>query len=273
MTENEFRTGLAADGARLGPSNYLTDAARTLSPAWHGDKVAKAQFLGRINGAIDAANKLDQVKKTLFYGRDNNLIADGQSEIADYVEFVDANVIHGIIGIFTEAGELLEALRDGYNGAGLDPVNVKEEIGDLFWYVAILCNEFGFNFDDIQRINIAKLRARFPEKFEAMQANERNLENERAILEGGEQLTESLRNPLPHVGLEPTEPVSGPEAVLATTDKADAAFNAVKAVTPDVVDAGDVMKTTPEMSGSIGYRQGDMPTEKLARQPIRKSDV
>jgi NTP pyrophosphatase (non-canonical NTP hydrolase) len=42
------------------------------------------------------------------------------------------NIVHGAIGIATEIGELKEAF---------DSVNRKEELGDIFWYVAIFWRE------------------------------------------------------------------------------------------------------------------------------------
>lgn len=264
MTEDEFRTGELEDGTLLGqPFDYVAEAARTLSPSWHGDKLSKGVFLKAVNEAIGAGNKLDQVKKTLFYGRDNNLIAVGQNDLGDeMLSIVSSNAVHGIIGVVTEATELLEALRNGYNGDGLDAVNVKEELGDLFWYVAILAKEFGFTFHEIQRVNIAKLKARYPDKFTADNANERDLQTERYILEEA----------LPPAIL-PTMPVGGPEAVLATEASADAAFNAIAAVRDDSVDASVQFGGNAELSKGIGERLQDMPGENLARQPIRKKDA
>ncbi len=293
MTENEFRTGVMADGARLmqPPSDFITDAKRTLSPAWHGDKVALAQLKGRINGAIDALNKLDALKKTLFYGRDNNLIAEGQGNSIGLAECMpmpvgaDAvNVFHAILGKATEAGELLEALRECYNGNEVfDRVNAIEEVGDGFWYDAILLDEMGSDFADAQARVIAKLRARFPDKFEAEQANVRDLENERRILEqrngieGDEQELHALSmgigepildldaavlsDPLRHVELEPSKPASGPQAVLAAEVKADAAFDAVKAAGVPSVDVSEPLPVYSDLAKGIGEREARMPGE------------
>lgn len=181
--------------------DYIGEARVTLSPSWHGEKVSKANFVERLNAAIDAANRLDMVKKTLFYGRDNNLDgALGQMNLRALPHMIggdgtpkllaeadsNTNIIHGIIGAFTEAGELLEAMRTAINsGQPFDAVNLKEETGDLFWYLAIIAHECGFTFDDAQHVNIAKLRARFPDKFTEYDANNRDLGVERQVLEGG----------------------------------------------------------------------------------------
>jgi len=202
MTENEFRTGQgptfeasrqAAKAIQEGKGgfDYVAEALVTLSPSWHGDKVAKYHFIMAINNAIEAAQALDKIKKTLFYGRDNGLAAlDGEPAcktvplmLGDTEAAKATNLIHAILGIVTEAGEMLEALTDAIElGKPLDEVNAKEETGDLFWYCAILANECGFTFDEAQRVNIAKLRARFPDRFSEFDANNRNLDGERAIL-------------------------------------------------------------------------------------------
>lgn len=93
-------------------------------------------------------------------------------------------LLHGIIGIATEAGEMLEALRQGVEDGVFDLTNVAEEVGDNQWYAAAILRALKTNFESIQRTNIAKLRARFPNKFTEFDANNRNLQAERQILEG-----------------------------------------------------------------------------------------
>lgn len=96
----------------------------------------------------------------------------------------DMNLLHGAIGIATEAGELLDAFKKKlFYGKELDVVNVKEEVGDLMWYVAIFLRELEIDFEDVLQVNIDKLRARYPEKFSESHALNRNLEKEREILE------------------------------------------------------------------------------------------
>lgn len=97
----------------------------------------------------------------------------------------DMNLLHGTVGICTEAGELLDAFkRNIFYGKELDTVNVKEEIGDIMWYIAIMCRELNMDMGDILQTNIDKLKARFPEKFTEHHALNRDLNTERNILEG-----------------------------------------------------------------------------------------
>ena len=93
-------------------------------------------------------------------------------------------LLHASFGLSTESGELLDALKKHiFYGRPLDLVNISEEMGDLFWYLAILSDELGLEFEKIMEKNIEKLKARYGHRFTENQAFERNLEKEREILE------------------------------------------------------------------------------------------
>ena len=84
-------------------------------------------------------------------------------------------VNHLCIGIGAEAGELLsEIQRWIYYGQPLNEVNLKEELGDLMWYVSQLCNRMGWSLSSVIAANISKLKARYPEKFTEELAKEEN---------------------------------------------------------------------------------------------------
>lgn len=93
-------------------------------------------------------------------------------------------LLHAGMGLCTEAGEFLDALKKSiFYGKKLDRVNLAEEMGDLFWYLAIAASELGVEFEPIMENNIKKLKARYPEKFTSVDALNRNLTEERKILE------------------------------------------------------------------------------------------
>lgn len=209
----------------MNSKDYILQALQTKSPSFHGEKVSFAQFCDCIASCIAALQELDAIKKALFYGKvterlegltpDESLCSTMPTECLSLsgdntAEGID--VLHSILGIATEAGELLEALNMGFFGDdGFDIVNVTEELGDVFWYAAIMANVAGESFEEIQNVNIMKLRARFPDKFTEYDANNRNLELERAILEGNvdqienrlaasiseSQLSQAIIDPLP----------------------------------------------------------------------------
>ena len=95
-------------------------------------------------------------------------------------------LLHGCIGLAGESGELATAMqRWMFYGKKLDLVNIKEEIGDCFWYIAEICEACGFDPVEIMEKNIAKLQKRYPEKFTEDLAAEENRDRaaERKVLE------------------------------------------------------------------------------------------
>jgi NTP pyrophosphatase (non-canonical NTP hydrolase) len=92
-------------------------------------------------------------------------------------------LLHAGIGLSTESGEFLDALKKHiFYGKELDKVNLAEEVGDLFWYIAIVADELGFKIEDVMERNITKLKARYGEKFSEERAEKRDLDTEREIL-------------------------------------------------------------------------------------------
>lgn len=75
-------------------------------------------------------------------------------------------LLHAALGILTEAGELGDAIKKHYvYDKDLNRGNIIEEVGDLLWYVAIICNQCHFTLEEAMSKNIAKLRLRYPEKY------------------------------------------------------------------------------------------------------------
>ena len=108
-------------------------------------------------------------------GRDACLDRLGQREI---------RLLHGAMGLCTEAGEFQDALkRYIFYGSDLDVSNLKEECGDIAWYLAEIMNALGLSFEDVLRLNCEKLRRRYPEKFTNIDAVNRDLEAERKVFE------------------------------------------------------------------------------------------
>ena len=92
--------------------------------------------------------------------------------------------IHMVLGMVTETAELADVFKKNLAyGKQIDWVNIKEEIGDLMWYIANFCTINNLNMDEMLATNIKKLEARYPEKFCETLAIHRNLSAEREILE------------------------------------------------------------------------------------------
>lgn len=94
-----------------------------------------------------------------------------------------ARLLHGAIGLATESGELLDTLKKHiYYQKPLDTGNLFEELGDIMWYVALICNEMNWPMDEVMKANINKLVARYPQKFTSHNAIERDLVVEQQAL-------------------------------------------------------------------------------------------
>lgn len=114
-----------------------------------------------------------------------NKLVDKQGKQYDHTR-----LIHAQMGMQTETAEFTDALKKSiFYGRPLDTTNLKEELGDLMWYMAIAMDELGTDFQTESDRVIAKLKARYPEKFTTDNAEHRNLANERIILESNEKMT------------------------------------------------------------------------------------
>ena len=97
-----------------------------------------------------------------------------------------SNDTHMIFGMVTEVAELADAYKKHWAyGKELDMVNVKEELGDLLFYISNFAKFNNINLGEIMYTNVEKLKARYPEKFTNENATNRDLETERQILENG----------------------------------------------------------------------------------------
>jgi NTP pyrophosphatase (non-canonical NTP hydrolase) len=76
----------------------------------------------------------------------------------------EASQLVPLLGLAGEAGELLseykKRLRDGPSHVRFVD-RVREELGDILWYLSNLASKFDLDLDDIAEANLAKVRARF----------------------------------------------------------------------------------------------------------------
>ena len=131
------------------------------------------------------SNAIDEIKKALFYGKSPT--PQNCTELSPPTPFdrKRLEIIHGLIGLFSEVGELVPILKQALSDpTEIDKVNAAEEIGDVCWYLlGVLCEGLEIDPYDVLSANIEKLKARYPDKFSFNLANERNLLNERETLE------------------------------------------------------------------------------------------
>lgn len=157
---------------------------------------------GFLEQSILTGYVIDLFKKHLVYGKPIDevmlehyefLLTDGKSDAQSYVfknkgkalTPKQAEALHALIGMVSEMAELSAAMMGFiFHDKPVDVVNMAEELADLDWYRAILMRLWDLDEGEWRERNIDKLRARYPDKFDAARALNRNLKVERAILEG-----------------------------------------------------------------------------------------
>lgn len=78
-----------------------------------------------------------------------------------------AETIHAALGMAGECGEVSDMIKKWiFHEAELDQEHLKKEIGDVLWYIALMCNAFEWDLDEIMEMNIEKLRRRYPDGFD-----------------------------------------------------------------------------------------------------------
>lgn len=120
-------------------------------------KDRKVSLLNNLKRFVTSIEALDADKRAIFY-------SDGKPD--DLVDSVDADILHGVLGIATESQEMVEHLIEVLEGkTEIDKDNLLEETGDLLWYQVRVLRGLGKTLTEAMAGNIAKLQARFPDKF------------------------------------------------------------------------------------------------------------
>ena len=83
-----------------------------------------------------------------------------------------AEIINAALGLSGEVGEFNDLLKKWiFHEKEFDADHAKKELGDIMWYVAMMCHSFGWELDEILQMNIDKLLARYPNGFDVESAN------------------------------------------------------------------------------------------------------
>lgn len=83
-------------------------------------------------------------------------------------------ILNGCLGLAGETGELLDMIKKWiFHNKEFDYEHAKKELGDVCWYIAMIAQSFGWNLDEIMKMNIDKLKARYPEGFDTELSNHR----------------------------------------------------------------------------------------------------
>jgi NTP pyrophosphatase (non-canonical NTP hydrolase) len=72
-----------------------------------------------------------------------------------------ASLVYPAMGLTSEAGEVAGKIKKYVRDGGKLPVDdVKKELGDVLWYVAVLAAELNISLSDVAEANVNKLMDR-----------------------------------------------------------------------------------------------------------------
>lgn len=69
------------------------------------------------------------------------------------------------LGIAGEAGDVASCIKKTFIHKNDVTEGIRENIGDTFWYAAMICNYFNWDLEDVLKENIEKLKKRYPKGF------------------------------------------------------------------------------------------------------------
>lgn len=84
------------------------------------------------------------------------------NELTSYEK--EHHALHGMVG---EIGELHSIYQKRFQGHPVEGSHVVKELGDLLWFIAEYCTAHGWDLESVAQMNIDKLKARYPEGFDA----------------------------------------------------------------------------------------------------------
>lgn len=72
---------------------------------------------------------------------------------------------HALYGLSSEVGEILGLHQKVHQGHPMDDMALRLEVGDVLWFLAELCDVYGWDMDEVAMMNIQKLGVRYRDKF------------------------------------------------------------------------------------------------------------
>ena len=66
------------------------------------------------------------------------------------------------LGIAGEAGDVAGCIKKTVSHKDDQLPGMRENLGDTIWYIAAICNFYGWNLEDVFNENVEKLKKRYP---------------------------------------------------------------------------------------------------------------
>lgn len=150
--------------APMSAGEYQSLALRTLCPD-EGIDINRVHW-GTLRSTLLAichhTQVLDAIKAAVCYNKPFPSMYNQESKGAPRPADIDPQVLHAIIGIVSEAGEMAADLnRFLFEGGDLDVKNIKAESGDIDWFQALLDSRIDYTQEERWADNIVKLEKRY----------------------------------------------------------------------------------------------------------------
>ena len=86
----------------------------------------------------------------------------------------DDHLLNGVLGLVGESGEIADLIKKNrMQGHTLDIEHIVKELGDVCWYIAETASAIGCDMETIMKMNIEKLRKRYPDGFDSERSQNR----------------------------------------------------------------------------------------------------
>ena len=86
-------------------------------------------------------------------------------------------LLQGVMGMSGESGEALDIMKkimfQGHELNEATKEHLIRELGDVLWYVATTAEALNVPLETVMQVNIDKLRARYPKRFDAERSQHR----------------------------------------------------------------------------------------------------
>lgn len=84
-------------------------------------------------------------------------------------------IVHGLMGLNGEAGECIDLYKKFmFHGHEFDKEHFAKELGDVAWYLAVCADAIGYDLETILKMNIEKLKKRYPDGFDSSRSIHRD---------------------------------------------------------------------------------------------------
>lgn len=186
-------SGVSPAASRLfySVNTYQFEAVRTRSATYRPDLLSLNWLEHVLSNTAQLGRDARRLKKAAFGGVEDTDRPGGSVGFAHAsrcgLDRLSPHTLHSMLGLINEIGEMAEMIHAVLLGEReFDLVNWKEEKGDAAWFLFCDCDAIGVSASEILRANIAKLAARYPDKFDPTKLDDagRDKAAENRALEG-----------------------------------------------------------------------------------------